>query len=53
LKEIEKLGKISPPPDKKKTPPVVDAPTSNTPDKGYEYVVQSGGYPFHYRGGLS
>jgi len=42
LKEIEKLGKVSaPPPDKKKPTPVVDdTPASNTPDKGYEYVIQ-------------
>ena len=42
LGEIEKLGKASPPPDKKKLTPVVDTPVSNTPDKGYEYVVQNG-----------
>ena len=42
LGEIEKLGKASPPPDKKKPTPVVDnTPASNTPDKGYEYVIQN------------
>ena len=42
LKEIEKLGKVSPTPEKKPKPVAVDNPASSgVKDKGYEYVIQS------------